>query len=109
MYVYYVRAPGGPVAGSEHDRAGMYAFVRFFISAVDETMRCDEDTTTAREEIDDLSIINKYNRLPYVQLDPDTERRYGFIDTSQINGGLWIQEDFTAPGKYWILSPDYFR
>ena len=88
---------------------GQYAFVQYYVSAVSPDMRTDEDRTETRMQRNDLSITNRYNHLPYVYLDPDVERRYGLIDTSTIVSGLWIQEDFTNKGKYWVLTVSSFN
>lgn len=43
--------------------------------------------------------------MPYVER-CQLENRYDLVDTSAINGGLWVQRDFDEEGKFWVITCD---
>ena len=81
----------------EHEM--MMAFVKFYVSAL--TYHEAENPYYPGK---DLSKVAKNLPFALVHEDPILMARYGLIDTEQIQGGLWVQEDFQTPGRYWVIN-----
>ena len=83
---------------------GMLAYVRFYVSAVEQADRVEEDQVPRRANRNDLSVVHSTNGLPYIMEDPDDETVYQIVDVSAIQNGLWVQQDFTDDERYWVLT-----
>ena len=67
-------------------------------------MKLPQDMKGSRKTKDDLSCVHKHTKIPYVMRDPDDATCYDLLDISSIQHGLWVEEDSTRPGKYWVIT-----
>ena len=81
----------------------MLALVKFHASAL--TYHESADPTNPWK---DLSKVCRHLPLPLVCEDPDTNARYGLVDTEQIKHGLWVQRDFQTPDRLWVLTKGFY-
>ena len=77
----------------------MLALVKYFLSAL--APGESEDVTYTGK---DLTHVSKHMLFPLVHPDPNPVARYGLIDTEQIENGVWVQEDFQTPGRFWVIT-----
>ena len=78
----------------------MLALVKFHINALTLAERRNHPDYVYH----DMSITHKTLPFAIVKEDPNPRARYGLIDTEQIQQGLWVQEDFETPGRFWVLK-----
>ena len=95
----------------KQDNSGLYAFVKYFVDALPEDGRKEVDKTERRRYCNDLSVTHIHTHLPYVKFDPDedVQNRYGLIDVSTIDQGLWVQQDFINDTHYWVITDKFYK
>ena len=60
----------------------------------------------SNSQCQDLRSVHPHLPFPAIKLQEAVTKRWDLMDTEVIRGGLWVQQDFSDPKRFWVLTSE---
>jgi hypothetical protein len=79
----------------------MLVLVEWYVSCHDEAA-----AGSRRRVPEDLRYHDRRLPFPTIKRQEAVSKRWELVDTEEVQGGLWVQQDFTEQERFWVLTHD---